>query len=162
MKLLYCSDKNSWWCDIAFYVLLVNWENDYQCIIKWHRHTSLWQKTASCSITVLMKFQVNSDLFTVKLSIIKPVMVTSSPSFKNVLVFPPPRSMLLDPLHDSSSMEPKRSWFCGDTQVMLTDRSGSVGLQGRRVKCEGQSEGNKRKVLFRNRLNVLTSWASFR
>lgn len=39
-------------------------------------------------------------------------MVTSSPSFRKVLLSPPPRSMLFDPLHDSSSMEPKLSGSC--------------------------------------------------
>lgn len=40
---------------------------------------------------------------------LSPVIVTVSPSFRNVLVSPPPRSIVLDPLHDNSSIEPKLS-----------------------------------------------------
>lgn len=42
----------------------------------------------------------------------EPVMITSSPSFKKLRVSSPPKVMLLDPLHDSSSMDPKLSAFC--------------------------------------------------
>lgn len=53
---------------------------------------------------------------------LSPVMVTSSLSFRKVLVSPPPRSMLFDPLHDSSSMEPKLSGSWWDTvHALYTD-----------------------------------------
>lgn len=47
-----------------------------------------------------------------------PERVTSSPSFKKVLDSPLPRSIVLDPLHESSSIEPKLSGFFVHTNTV--------------------------------------------
>lgn len=50
-----------------------------------------------------------------------PVRVTSSPSFRKVLVSPLPRSIVFDPRHESSSKEPKLSgsFMHTDTEAVL-------------------------------------------
>lgn len=73
-----------------------------------------------------------------------PVMTTSSPSSRNVLVCPFPRSMAFVPLHDSSNMEPKLSGSCEtgkgrECPVPLPVEEPRAGVEGPRGPAETPS-----------------------